>query len=518
LSQCVGLPGTDYSLKPSIINKKKANKPRETESLIFLACLLLDPLQNQRPSRILYLDKAKQPKQKFSQPIWSKFSKQHTLEFILMSISSHSREAFDHVYAWLKKEPWKSRFQDYFNETLTELAEYHEMELDGFVAQARLDGWESQMMSGILEYFAELSFDKEPHNVVDDYLKRRGWKETSIGREYLQELRKNSFQIYQVQSVMAGVSLTIRDVIVPDSVLNVPEVLGSKVIQVDEFVLAKVVYVQDTPYFTGSLYRLNPEDVLEWIEIIEGIIEAEAISLTDTQAVQEMYHELGIELLGDAFAYFIHPLPIITNTDGHLYLYSEIRFLLLQEPEIISQALDGLADMERDHSEQYTWIWYDPKRSSKNELTALGTVKLTPKRLKADVNSKERAEIFIKYMQQVLPKALGSATVTYQSVKSLLQEPQHSTQPELNLSAEETQEVVHASLDAQYRQLLGQPIPMLNHQSPKDAIQTASGRKQVIQWLLHMEQSSQQRDPVLAAYDFGWLWDELGISRLEKPI
>ena len=57
-----------------------------------------------------------------------------------MSISSHSREAFDHVYAWLKKEPWKSRFQDYFNETLTELAEYHEMELDGFVAQARLSG------------------------------------------------------------------------------------------------------------------------------------------------------------------------------------------------------------------------------------------------------------------------------------------------------------------------------------------------------------------------------------------
>ena len=47
--------------------------------------------------------------------------------------------------------------------------------------------------------------------------------------------------------------------------------------------------------------------------------------------------------------------------------------------------------------------------------------------------------------------------------------------------------------------------------------ETPIGRKQVIQWLLHLEQSSQQRDPVLAAYDFGWLWEELGISRFEHP-
>jgi hypothetical protein len=55
----------------------------------------------------------------------------------------------------------------------------------------------------------------------------------------------------------------------------------------------------------------------------------------------------------------------------------------------------------------------------------------------------------------------------------------------------------------------------LGHRSPREAIQTEEGRLQVMTWLLYLEQSSQQREPLLAAYDFCWLWDELGISRFE---
>jgi len=225
-----------------------------------------------------------------------------------------------------------------------------------------------------------------------------------------------------------------------------------------------------------------------------------------------------IDLLGAAVAYFLNPLPTITNTDGHLYLSSEIRFPLLKEPTLITSLLDDLPDFERESPEKPEWLWFDPKRSSKNQLTILGSVKLTGKWLKAEVNFKERTQALIDYLKSRLPEALGQELITYQSVKSLLAEADNQEEhaPALELNAEEVQELVHEALNEQYRQTLEQPIPMLDNRSPKEAVQTASGRAKVIQWLLHLEQSSQQRDPVLAAYDFGWLWEALGISRFES--
>jgi hypothetical protein len=436
-----------------------------------------------------------------------------------MSISSQAQEAFDHVYDWFKRDPWKSRFMQFFEETLAELAEINEIEVQELTLQAETQGWASQVMRGMTEYFAELLFEIEPHNVVDDYLKRRGWKETPIGRQYLEELSTTPVRLYQVQAVVLGVSITVQDLIEPEKVVIVPEVLGSQAIGVGEFLLAKVIEVQETPYFTGSLFKLRSEDALEWASEIREILVAEETDPEDEEAVAALFQDLRVDLLGDAVAYLLNPLPTITNTDGHLYLQSEIRFPVLTEAETISRTLDSLPDFERESPETLNWIWFDPQRSSKNQFTVLGSVKLTSKWLKSEVNSQERAKALSDYLQTVLPEALGQAVITYQSVKSLLDEADHleDNHPALDLSAEEVQQVVHEALDEQYRQTLDQPIPMLGNLSPKAAVQSANGRKQVIQWLLHLEQSSQQRDPVLAAYDFGWLWEELGISRFEHP-
>ena len=50
--------------------------------------------------------------------------------------------------------------------------------------------------------------------------------------------------------------------------------------------------------------------------------------------------------------------------------------------------------------------------------------------------------------------------------------------------------------------------------APRKAVKTAKGRKKVIAWLKMLEnQSAQQRpeDP-MGAYDFTWLWRELGVG------
>jgi hypothetical protein len=53
--------------------------------------------------------------------------------------------------------------------------------------------------------------------------------------------------------------------------------------------------------------------------------------------------------------------------------------------------------------------------------------------------------------------------------------------------------LVHATLDKQYRALLGQPVPMLGNLTPRAAARTKSGREKLVVWLKHLENRSRQR-------------------------
>ena len=70
------------------------------------------------------------------------------------------------------------------------------------------------------------------------------------------------------------------------------------------------------------------------------------------------------------------------------------------------------------------------------------------------------------------------------------------------------------ALTDHFRKTLDEPIPALGNQTPRNAVKTAKGRTKVIAWLKMLEnQSAQQRpeDP-MGAYDFTWLWRELGVG------
>ena len=82
------------------------------------------------------------------------------------------------------------------------------------------------------------------------------------------------------------------------------------------------------------------------------------------------------------------------------------------------------------------------------------------------------------------------------------------------IPAEAAREVVHAHMDRHYRDTLDQPIPMLKGKSPRQAVRTAAGRKLVVEWLRLLETGTARADVgSMGGYDFGWMWDELGLPR-----
>ena len=86
------------------------------------------------------------------------------------------------------------------------------------------------------------------------------------------------------------------------------------------------------------------------------------------------------------------------------------------------------------------------------------------------------------------------------------------------LPPDEERRLIHAQLDAHYRQQLDEPIPALGDISPHKAAETAKGREKIASWLKFLENRAAPQDPSdpMADYDITWIWEELGVADLRK--
>jgi hypothetical protein len=121
----------------------------------------------------------------------------------------------------------------------------------------------------------------------------------------------------------------------------------------------------------------------------------------------------------------------------------------------------------------------------------------------------------ITRLQAAFSEVLGKPVVSHQSLKSAFRElgPDKGNS-EIILDPEILNQVMVPRLDEHYRHTLETSIPMLKDKTPREAVKTKEGRKRVIQWLLFIE-SNHNQSKTMPAYSFDWLWDELGLSRLE---
>ena len=72
--------------------------------------------------------------------------------------------------------------------------------------------------------------------------------------------------------------------------------------------------------------------------------------------------------------------------------------------------------------------------------------------------------------------------------------------------------------DRHYREILDQPVPMLDDASPRAAAKTPEGQEKVVAWLKVLEtgEAGMCQCNEIEPYDFSWMWQELGVSHLRK--
>ena len=177
-------------------------------------------------------------------------------------------KTIDNLIKWSANEEWNPFREQVF-------AEHFDMIFDRFDTTkeeiADLLGDSFGMVFGcVLEDFFTARFGDKGDNIIDDYLKRRGWQEKISAKRYLEAIRDSVLSLYEVVDLDPGHSMTVRDLVLGGDTITVEEKLGSETAARWDRIAGRIVTVNKKVYFTGSLL-LFPHEVAD--EILSGIEE-----------------------------------------------------------------------------------------------------------------------------------------------------------------------------------------------------------------------------------------------------
>ncbi|TIU89405.1 MAG: hypothetical protein E5W03_04125, partial [Mesorhizobium sp.] len=158
---------------------------------------------------------------------------------------------------FLTRDEWRECFEEVFNE-------HFDRVLDGEgdfedLAEVLGEHWTNALWGCAFEDFLTQDFEGEPSNMVDEYLKRRGWKESAQARAYIAALRTSVMSLYEVSDVVPGTSFVARDLIRGGEPLTVSEGTATKTLKQWDRLAARIVPVMGKTVMAGGVLPFTPK-------------------------------------------------------------------------------------------------------------------------------------------------------------------------------------------------------------------------------------------------------------------
>ncbi len=458
-------------------------------------------------------------------------------------------KATANLVKWAAKDEWEGLQLEVYAAHIDRAADALDMSGDDI---AELLGEAALMLHIFIleDFFAAHFGEDDEQNVIDDYLKRRGWREAVPARRYLEALKDSVVSLYEIVDVDPGRSVTVRDLILGGEAITVNEKQASQSLARWDRLAARIVTVNGKEHFTGGILKFQhdaAQDVLtafdemaekmkeELEEVAEetgddATIELEAVRRVIVRGMPcaPIFSEYWII---DAVMQLQAPMPELRNSDDEALVFSEVRFPVMGDEARVAAALDGIEEFEREDGDEARWVWLSPgspfeRTDGEREepppadaedivrMTSLGDALLGSGRLVLAVNSQERAERGRDLLASRLGDLVGSPLISHQDPEQAMAEYTGPPPDDLELPPEEAARLVHAYLDEHYRRTLDDPIPMLDGKTLRQAAASAEGREQAIDWLKQLENAEHHRAAQQGEtpYDTAWIWRELGLE------
>ena len=395
-------------------------------------------------------------------------------------------------------------------------------------------------------------------NIVDDYLKRRGWKESASARAYMSALRTSVMSVYEVSDSIHDTSFWARDLVRGGEPILISERLATRSLKQWDRIATRVVRIGSQMLISGAVLpydREASEKVLKLLRNVAKRTDKEKQKLADrvgrdvndpaivngfsqTALLRAAAPTITTMWLIDIIDRAIVPqIPEVRNAEGDELVFYTVHYPFADgAADDIRLALSRCPEFRQENATFRNWI--GPLRSAKSfgsqkqprksqtftttlddGSLVLGTVELKDKALILSVNSQSRAERGRALLSEALHGLLAQPLVEIQTLEQCMATRDSAPAAKLNLSEDERRAIIHEGLDQHYQDLLDQPIPALGNKSPRASVKTSRGRDKVVDWLKTLENHTAKfagHNDEMASYDFSWLWAELGVSELRR--
>ena len=435
-----------------------------------------------------------------------------------------------------ERAPWDERLVDTLALHLDPVCE-----ATGLDPQAIFDAvghqWEGTLWGCAFEDLMARETDADGPNLVDDYLKRRGWNEKAPNKAYMRALNQAVMSLYEVSEVVPGQSMRLRDLLRDCESVTVLERSATQTLVNWDRIAARVVQANGRYGISGALLPFGPDASAELIATIARLESGGDTPGRDTLLGSCAPLFTGIWLLDALGIKAQADLPELVNADGDDLVFHRIVFPLAKgaNRQTVARMLDS-AEWLESASDSF-WNWLAPKSGKRKFATGKGkqtfatsmddgtpvfaNVELKDRQLVVEVNSAERAAVATVTIVELLSKRVGSPLTEIRTLAQMLADDAAREEvadgPEI--PPNEMERIVHEMLTREYTQALDQPVPMLGDRTPRVLAQTKTGRVKVAEWLKYLENGtakSRRLDDPMASFDFTWMWQELGVAHLRK--
>ena len=469
-----------------------------------------------------------------------------------MGKRSDTDKAIRNIMNWADRPEWSDERKAVFDAHLAPVCERIDISQEELSQELEEHDYGGMLFGLMFEDFLSRRLSPDNKNIIDDYLTRRGWRESVPGRRYLRQLRDSVLSVYEVVGVSLGQHCDLSDLVRGGKTVRVHENMGTQNMVKWDRIAARVLNTNGKHTFSGgilpfpqdasrSLLKVLTKSRIQFDQELSRVADMESkVRMSSTENPDDLF-------LKDACPAFtstwlVHtleqlqaPLPEMVNRDGEALVFSETHFPILAEKlEDIAERLAAAPEWERDGPATDTWIWLpEPEANSEKpqgdmafdtlddgQRPISGTLELKSGVLMLVTNSLERAERGRDVLQVLLHNLIGPALSKLQTPEQLMAD---DTQRQGDRKRELTDaidpkiaaEIIHNTLDQHYRQCLDEPIPALDNKTPRQCARSKMGREKVIEWLKYLENNELHRaaDQGQEPYDSSWMWDELKLAK-----
>jgi len=330
-------------------------------------------------------------------------------------------------------------------------------------------------------------------------------------REYLERMRDTHMRPYQVTDVKSDEGLRLIDLWTGEQVWVQERLATSQLVRWDLLAVrlmpgaAGDLVIDGLPY----LYPVGSKETL--LRALrrahrDAKRNAPLATLIDFfRRVTPLFHHLWLE------AVVLRPLPKLVTAEGDPLVFARAMFDVRDRKELLA-ALDSHADIDREEDGNYGWFEDAP-----GFRRGLGRFVFEKDRLVLETQSKERVERGRAFLEALAGNAVHFRLVEYEdpgrAMERVARSPGRGSEAD-RVPLEVEAEVVGQFYEQHYGRWLDEPIPALGNRTPRHAARLKSVRPKLVALLQEFENmAARQRLQGRPAYDFGWMWEELGLPR-----